>query len=86
MFLANNEIYKTIIYLLCSDSTITDVVDEYDCGLINEVYNYSRSSDEIAARRVEMTANPAYGTATCSKFALSKENCHHFKTPLISCS
>ena len=68
------------------------MVDEYDCELMNEVYNYSRSSgvvsaeDEIAAKRVEMTANPAYGTAMYSKFALSKENCHHFKTPLISCS
>ena len=50
------------------------------------VYGYSRSSgmvsdeDEIAARRVEMTANPAYRTATYSKFVLSQGNCHHFKT------
>ena len=69
--------------LLCSESTTPDMVDEYDCELMNEVYHYSRSSgvvsteDEIAARRVEMTANPAYGTATSSKFALSQRNHHN---------
>ena len=55
------------------------------------IYDYPRSSDvvngedEIAFRRVKMTANPAYGLTACSKFALPQENYHHFKTPFISC-
>ena len=46
------------------------------------IYDYPRSSnvvngeDEIAARTVKMTANPSYGIAMCSKFALSQGNCH----------
>ena len=79
-----------------TDAEMTDTYDNaYDPVLIEPnkevVYGYSRSScvgseeDEIAVRRVEMTVNPAYGTATCSMFALSQGNCHHFKTPFISC-
>ena len=70
------------IYANVCDLTEPNKEVVYDCPT-----GVEGGEDEIAARRVEMTLNPAYETLTCSKEHVSINN-HQYETPIsdsISC-
>ena len=52
------------IYDIVGDLTVPNKEVIYDCPT-----RVGSREDEIAAKRVEMTPNPAYRTVTCSKNA-----------------
>ena len=62
-------VYFPDINSLVSDPKMTDIYDVCEANKEGE-YDYPTDVvrvDEIAARRVETTPNPAYGTVTCSQ-------------------